>query len=115
MLTAEDTPTIRHAITRRLGVEPGVRLCEIKFHKVPGEVSVGILANVGDFLITRSTFVLPDPFELGHLHNEIDEIAMQYRLAAKDHFTAALPVSEEKTLPGTGLRGNWARYGLRYV
>ena len=115
MLTADDTPTIRRAILRRLGVEPNVRVCDIKFEKAPGEISVGILANVGDHIITRSAFVLPDPFELGHLHNEIDEISVQYRLAAKDHFTAALPVSDEKFLAGTGLRGNWARYGLRHV
>jgi hypothetical protein len=115
MLTADDTPTIRHSILKRLGLEPNVRICDIKFQKAAGEISVGVLANVGNHIITRSAFVLPDPFELGHLHNEIDEIAVQYRLAARDHFTAALPVSEERFLRGTGLRGNWARYGLRHV
>lgn len=115
MLTADDTPTIRHAILRRLGTEPNVRICEIKFHKGAGEISVGVLSNVGDHLISTSAFVLPDPFELGHLHNEIDEIAASYRVMQRDHATAALPVSEVKTLPGTGLRGNWARYGLRHA
>lgn len=113
MLTSDDTPTIRFAINRRLGAEPGVTLCAIKFAKAPGVISVGVLARLGNTIITTSRFELPDPFEHGHLLAEIDEIAEQYKLVRKDFFTARLPVSEVRQVPGTGTRGNWARYGLR--
>jgi len=33
MLTADDTPTIRFALSRRLGKEPGVEICDLKFQK----------------------------------------------------------------------------------
>lgn len=112
MLTADDTPTIRFAVLRRLGTEPGVRICDIKFGKGDGVIAVGIIAALGDSIITKSRFDLPDPFEHGHLIAEIDEIAEQYKKARRDFFTAALPISEEKTLAGTGTRGRWARYGL---
>lgn len=111
MLTADDTPTIRFAITRRLDAEPGVRVAEIRFWRDDDCLKVGLLATLGESIITRSRFDLPLRFEIGHLHNEIDEIAEQYKLARRDFFTAELPVSEEKELPGTGLRGNWRRYG----
>lgn len=117
MLTADDTPTIRLAIQRRLGREPGVAICDIKFGKAAGEIAVGILALVGaeKATIARSRFNLPDPFEIGHLHDEIDEIAEHLKVAARDHFTAALAVSAEHEIAGTGLKGRWARYGLRHV
>ncbi len=115
MLTGDDTPTIRNAILKRLGTEPAVHVCDIKFQKGNGEIGVGIQAFVGEHYQTRSLFVLPDPFEIGHLHDEIDEIAAQYRQVRRDPFTEALPVSEEKSVPGSGLRGKWSRYGLRYV
>lgn len=113
MLTADDTPTIRNAILKRLGAEPGVIICEMKFAKTPGLIAVGLVATLGNTIIVKSRFDLPDPFEHGHLVAEIDEIAEQYKLARRDFFTARLPVSEAKTLPGTGTRGRWERYGLR--
>lgn len=130
MLTASDTPTIRFAITRRLDQEPGIAVADIKFAKVgrgdwyagDGEVlqragepfiRVGLLLQVGHTIVLRSRFDLPDPFEIGHLHAEIDEVAEGCKRARKDFFTAALPVTEEKPLAGTGLRGRWSRYGLR--
>ena len=132
MLTDADTPTIRFAILRRLGQEPGVKVCDIKFEKYRrGEqylarfdpqvwavaeepfIRVGMVSLLGETMVTRSRFDLPVPFEIGHLHAEIDEIAEQYKRARKDFFTAALPVSEEKHVEGTGMRGRWKLYGLR--
>ena len=116
MLTDEDTPTIRHAINRRLGVEVGVTICDIKFAKGLNYIAVGILAELDNGgPITRSRFELPIPFEHGHLLEEIDEIAEQYKAARKAHFGSGsgLILTPERQLQGTGLRGRWARYGLR--
>lgn len=133
MLDQDDTPTIRFAIQRRLSLEPGVRICDIKFEKyergdpycdpvnhlwaIADEpfIRVGLVAALGSSIITRSRFDLPVPFEHGHLIAEIDEIAEQYKEARRDVFTADLPVSEEKTVRGTGMRDRWARYGLRML
>lgn len=115
MLTADDTPTIRNAILKRLGPEPGVIICDIKFAKAPGLIAVGLISTLGTTIRVKSRFDLPDPFEHGHLVAEIDEIAEQYKTARRDFFTSRLPVSETKTLPGTGARGRWERYGLRSV
>lgn len=129
MLTGEDTPTIRFAITRRLDKEPGVEVADIKFARVGrgdwyagyGDVMmradepflrVGLVLWLGRAIIVRSQFDLPDPFEIGHLHAEIDEIAEGCKRARRDFFTAGAGVSEEKQLPGTGLRGRWSRYGV---
>lgn len=111
MLTAEDTPTIRFAVLRRLDKLPGVQVCAIKFTQGPGCIGIGVLSRLGESIIVKSIFQLPPQFELAHLHDEIDEIAEQYKVARKDFFTAALPVSEAKEVPGTGLRGRWAQYG----
>jgi hypothetical protein len=118
MLTAEDAPTIRNAIQKRLGTEPGVAICDIRVasHDYGAVLRVGIMALLdGEAIVTRSLFELPNPFELGHLHDEIDEIAEQYKAARKAHYGrgGAPMVSPEKHLAGTGMRGRWARYGLR--
>lgn len=117
MLTDEDTPTIRNAIFRRLDLEPGVTVCDIKFAKGRGYIAVGVLATVDDAVITRSRFELPVPFEHGHLVDEIDELAEQMKAARKAHFGSGSGVilTPERQLQGTGLRGRWARYGLRHV
>lgn len=132
MLTGEDTPTIRLAINRRLGTLPGVAICDIKFERYKkGEMArdidsklmlpspcamlrVGVLAtvSVGEGIVTKSVFDLPDPFEHGHLLAEIDQIAEQWKRARRDVYLADLPVSEEKFVPGTGTRGLWSRYGM---
>lgn len=130
MLTADDTPTIRNAITKRLGKEPGVAVADLKFQKYRrGDeyadvehggllriaqqpfIRVGLLVQLGASIIHKSVFDLPNPFEHGHLLAELDEIVDSFKTARKDFFTAALPVSNEKRIPGTGLRGRWARYG----
>ncbi len=114
MLTYENAPTIRHAIMKRLDVEPGVEICDLQIHKHDDHIHVGILALLSQAIITRSHFHLPLSFELRHVHNEIDEIAEQYRSARKDFFqtsNAGLIHIAEKTALGTGLRGRWAQYG----
>lgn len=127
MLTGEDTPTIRFAIMRRLDKEPGVEICDLivrttedipgpmglVYERPLGFIAVGILALLGQMLTTRSHFHLPDPFEIGHLHNEIDEIAEQYKAARKEFFGRGgnFMAHPEKQLAGTGLRGRWAKYG----
>ncbi len=116
MLTDEDTPTIRHAINRRLGNEPGVTICDIKFGKGMNYIVVGILAELDNGgPITRSRFELPIPFEHAHLIDEIDEIAEHMKAARKAHFGrgSGLILTPERQLQGSGLRGRWARYGLR--
>lgn len=115
MLTDEDIPTIRNAIYRRLNAEPGVTICDIKFGHGLNYIAVGVLATIDDGPITRSRFDLPIPFEHGHLIEEIDEIAEQFKAARKAHFGSGsgLILTPERQLQGRGLRGRWARYGLR--
>lgn len=111
MLTADDTPTIRFAINRRLDAEPGVRVIDIKFRKEPGVIAVHLELTVGGALSVNSDFHLPDPFELGHLHNEIDEVAEACKQARLDFWRNGRVMAGRKELAGTGLRGRWARYG----
>lgn len=111
MLTADDKPTIRYAILRRLDKETGVQVCAIKFVEGDDCIGVGVLAKLGNTIITSSQFQLPLVFEHSHLLNEIDEIAEHIKDARRDFFTAALPVSEVRKIAGTGLRGRWAQYG----
>ena len=136
MLIDEDTPTIRHAINRRLGVEPGVTICDIKFERyrkgdwyyadpqrpallvaIAAEpfIRVNMEAEIGLPQSMVSRFELPIPFEHGHLLEEIDEIAEQYKAARKAHFGhgSGLILTPERQLQGSGLRGRWSRYGLR--
>lgn len=138
MLSFDDTPTVRWAILRRLDKEPGVAPAELRFWKYhqgdaypvnPDDepekwrwgtasapfLRVRLILMLGDFMHLTSRFDLPVPFELGHVHDEIDEIAEQCKKARRDFFTEALPVSEEKRIEGTGLRGRWGRYGLRVI
>jgi hypothetical protein len=132
MLTENDTPTVRFALIRRLDKEPGVEICDLKFEKyrigdsyrdldnggieriaaVPF-MRVGLLATLGGTLITRSVFDLPIPFSLQHVHDQVDEIAEQFKAARKDAFGrgAGMILTAEKQLAGTGLRGRWAMYG----
>lgn len=113
MLTETDLPIIRHAITKRLGAERGVRIVGIPMQAKDGHIAVGVLAVLDEgSLIVSSQFHLPIPFELAHLHNEIDEMAEQYK-AARVKFWASGRVMKipATALAGSGLRGNWARYG----
>lgn len=113
MLDATALPTIRHAIRRRLDTERGVAICEILTQPCATHITVGVLAQIDGVVIVKSMFDLPLPFELGHLHNEIDEIAESMKAARRDYLARGghfLYVPETK-LPGTGLRGRWGRYG----
>lgn len=122
MLTVDDIPTIRFAIQRRLDGEFGIDAVYTTFNKYPGShISVEIeilLGWIGDkAFMVNSAFDLPDPFEHGHLIDEIDQIAEQIKAARKDFFGrgAGLILTPHMQLAGTGRRGLWARYGLRYA
>src|SRR6266849_1755735 len=110
MLTANDLPTIRFAIVRRLDAEPGVIIYDLKMLPRPGRIEVGVEAEIDGHLRTRSRFDLPDPFELSHLHDEIDEIAEQFKVVRKNGGGGLLTLPE-RMIEGTGLRGRWLRYG----
>jgi hypothetical protein len=103
MLTADDVPTIRHAIVKRLDTEPGVKLLGVYAKRFAGFVGVGVEALVRDQLVTRSHFRLPTQFALAELHNEIDQIAEQLKAAWRDH--AGIARSDQSAavqLAGTG-------------
>jgi hypothetical protein len=131
LLTADDIPTIEWAIRRRLDTEPGAFVFipilaqpyakgewylpnpEVEIYAQAGEpfIRVGVMIKLGETILLRSKFDLPDPFEHGHLLNEVDQLAEQCKQARKGFFTSGLTKRERK-LPGTGLRGGWDRYGM---
>ena len=109
MLTYADRPTIRNAIIKRLGDEREVRIVSIPIKKGTDCVRVGVLLLVGDAVLVRSVFELPEEFDHAHLVNEIDEIAEQCKAARVDYLRNGCVVADgEKDLGGTGLRGRWA-------
>ena len=120
MLTyAEDEPIIRRAIQKRLDAEPGVRVLDITIKDHPqSHIAVGVEWMVNDLVHGTSLFHLPPSFEIGHVYNEVDEIAEACK-EAKIKFALHLAGiadpgtrSERFTAKGTGERGNW-KYGER--
>ncbi len=114
MLTYENEPIIRRAILNKLDKEPGVEICDIEIEKLKDCISVGILAVISHGPIFRSIFHLPLVFELRHVHNELDEIAEQYKKGRMEFFRQAHYGQQdvpEQWLTGTGLRGRWQQYG----
>jgi hypothetical protein len=108
MLTFDDEPTINNAITKRLDAERGVRVCGVFVEPDFDCIRVGVLATLDDALVLRSRFDLPEQFEISHLHNEIDEIAEQYKAARADFWAKGKSLDiPEHQLAGTGLRGRW--------
>ena len=122
MLTYDDEPTIRHAIMRRLEAENGVKVFTLLIRDHKDFIKAGVGCTVGapsmlgtQPLITEHLFELPVPFEHSHLINEIDEICEKIKEARKRHFLAGSPSTPRQHLPGTGLRGRWAQYGLKHA
>jgi hypothetical protein len=122
MLTVTDTPTIRRAIMKRLDRSLGIDSVDMKFAKFPGShITVMLALNLGwvggKVFLVNSSFDLPDPFEHGHLLDEIDQVAEQVKAARKDFFGRGPGVirTPGTQLAGTGRRGLWARYGLRHA
>ncbi len=112
MLTIEDEPTIRFALSRRLGKERGVTINDIQIAAHPDCIRVGLLLSVDGRVLVKSLFELPTEFELGHIHAEADEIAEQVKKARMDSVAwSDREVTPETALKGTGMRGRWARYG----
>lgn len=129
MLTSDDIPTIRFAIRWRLDSEPGAYVVEPTLVQPikKGEwytdvksrldvqaredfIRVVVLIGLGVTIHVQSEFHLPDPFEHGHLVNEIDEIAESLKKVRKGAFTSPLSAPVRK-IDGTGARGGWDRYG----
>lgn len=117
MLTYADAPTIRHAIIRRLSKEVGVAIADIKIEDRPDCIRVGVwllrvdLPTEDGIVDTRSWFELPKQFYLRDLHNQIDEVAEQSKIAKRE---AGLKIihrpgleAMRKDIIGTGLRGSW--------
>ena len=113
MLYAQhDLPTIRHAILKRLGAERGVIIYDIVVREKKDHVRVGVLAGLDGFdaLIVKSCFEVPKQFTIELIHNEIDQIAEQYKAARLDYWQKGRPElgrMQEVPLAGTGLRGLW--------
>ena len=103
---------------RRLDAETGLRVLEVLVKAHPRHIAVGVLWQANDKILGKSVFDLPPVFELGHVHNEADEIAEQVKEARRKMlFTGGteMPglgsISEVHEAKGTGRRGNWRRYG----
>jgi hypothetical protein len=114
---------IRWAILKKLDTLPGVKIYDVVI--VPRQtpkpkprqdcIAVMIRAMLFDGLDVTSRFDLPPEFDLRHLHNEIDEIAEQYKAVFVDfwgrgrHGTDLWTMggAPQKVMAGTGLRGRW--------
>lgn len=117
MLTYHDNePQIRWAILKKLDLLPGVKIYDviIRSRQTPGPkpkqdcIAVMIRATLFDGLDVTSRFELPPEFELRHLHNEIDEIAEQYKAVFVDFWGRGHIIgAPDKVMAGTGLRGRW--------
>jgi len=129
MLTSDDLPTIRFAIRWRLDSEPGATVLDTLVQPIKkGEwytdfktrmdvlaredfIRVVVLTGLGVTVPgINSEFHLPDPFEHGHLVNEIDEIAESLKEVRRGAFTSPL-MAGVRRVKGTGVRGGWDRYG----
>jgi hypothetical protein len=129
MLTSEDDSTIRFALRWRLDGEPGANVLEptlvqpikrgewytdvksqMDVQAREGFIRVVVEVKLGETIGVLSEFHLPDPFEHGHLVDEIDEIAESLKKVRKETFLSSLP-GKRGGVVGTGARGNWDRYG----
>lgn len=110
MLNADDSlPIIKHALHRRLGKEPGVRVADVRCLVAKDHIAVFVDLAAGD-LGLHSEFHLPLEFEHAHLIDQIDEIAEQVKAARMSYWLSGRQ-TERRELSGTGLRGRWAQYG----
>jgi hypothetical protein len=96
-----------------------VKILAFHFGAQKDHIKVGIEWMVDDLVHGTSRFDLPPEFELGHVHNEADEIAEQCKEARRS-FALRVgtladkgSISERFDARGTGARGNWRRYGER--
>lgn len=115
MLIAADEGTIRNAILKRLGKEPGTAVADILVEDHGDHIKVGVWVLLEDtvqlagLIDIRARFDLPAEFEHSHLLNEIDEIAEACKEARRKAGIALLIAGPGKREPltGTGLRGRW--------
>jgi hypothetical protein len=108
-----DLVIVRHAILKKIDAEKGVKLVDIVIEPdedgEPPHTRIGVLTLIDDTLIARSRFDLPWEFHLRHVHNEIDQMAEQFKAARLDYWGRGrtLGGKPEVQLAGTGLRGLW--------
>jgi len=115
MLSGEDDqPTVRNALVKRLSLEPGIRIAEIKMKwqakADPKVLNVGIMVLIDKALLATSRFDLPEEFTHDHLLNELDECCEQYKAARADYWKGGrqhIGTDVRVQLPGTGVRGRW--------
>src|SRR3990167_10692836 len=86
MLSYDDKPTIRNAILKRIGTEPGAKIMEVRIKKRKGFIAVGVEVEVDHHLRTCTRFDLPEEFDYRLLHDEIDETAEQIKAAKREFF-----------------------------
>src|SRR5215467_11862731 len=84
MITAQDAPIIRRALTRRLEGMAGIKILEILVADRQHFVRVGVLLHIDDKILLKSVFDLEQKgtafdgvpaYELKDVHNQADEIA----------------------------------------
>ncbi len=113
----DDEPRIRYGIRKRLEAEKGVKLMDIKIVDKTDHIAVGVEWMIDDLIHGTSLFDLPPVFELGHIHNEVDEIAenmkeARRKFALHNGVMANIgAISERHEARGTGRRGRWVNYG----
>ncbi len=121
MLTYEDAPSIRNAIIKKLGTEPGVAIADLKIEQADEDgrkyIAVGVYLiltdrmTYGGVMDVKAFFDLPSEFEMRQVNNEIDEIAESIKAAKRAAGLRVLYQPEKKKyrelLPGTGRRGSW--------
>lgn len=122
MMTYEDEPIIKRAITRRLHEDGKTEIAAIEVQNFPDAkppyIKVGIWLILKDRLGAEglldivSHFELPASFYHSHLLNEIDQIAEQMK-EMRSRTVLGSPVfrpgarQPREALKGTGLRGLW--------
>lgn len=112
----EDNATVRNAILKRLDLEKGVIVFDLKIEQKDDCIAVGVWSGImdggQDIIDARSFFDLPLEFTHKHLLNEIDEIAEQIKECRKKAGPFAVfnpeKASIREAVKGTGLRGRWA-------
>ena len=120
MLAYDDWPTIKNAIQKRVGAEPGIRVVDIKIKNLgdpkspEGEfIKIGVEVLIDSHWEAFSVTELPKEFQHIHLLNQIDEMIESFKAARLNGWKKG-EISDVKNptlnrLPGTGLRGHWPK------
>ncbi len=110
MLCAKyDLPIVRQAILNKLDKERGVKVCDMPMRDHKDYIAIGVMSLIDGTLLVRSVFHLPPWFDLRHVHNELDQIAEQYKAARVNFWTNGRNLEDKNQyfVSGTGHRGLW--------